>query len=147
MHDIWWLGLAKYVATASKDPSTKVGCVILDKEGKLISIGHNRFVKGTLDFPALYEDKQIKYARMIHAETDAIIRAPNKAHTLYCTHQVCQQCMMLAIEKGIKRVVYIKEFDNKDISKKEWIQSNKSAICLASEARVDITEYRPADVK
>ena len=34
--DKWFLGLAQYVSTASKDPSTKVGAVIVDADRRVV---------------------------------------------------------------------------------------------------------------
>jgi dCMP deaminase len=44
-----FLQLAKTVSTFSKDPSTKVGAVIVDDDNRVISIGYNGFPKGIKD--------------------------------------------------------------------------------------------------
>lgn len=44
--DIRYLKLSQEVAQWSKDPSTKVGCVIIDDYGRPVSFGYNGFAKG-----------------------------------------------------------------------------------------------------
>jgi dCMP deaminase len=41
--DLRFLTLAKTVSTWSKDPSTKVGAVIVDKNRRVVSLGYNGF--------------------------------------------------------------------------------------------------------
>ena len=48
MNNIWnqrFIELAEHVATWSKDPSTKVGAVIVDFDKRIISIGFNGYPK------------------------------------------------------------------------------------------------------
>ena len=44
-----FLELAKLVGSWSKDPSTKVGAVIVDCNNRIISVGYNGFPKGVKD--------------------------------------------------------------------------------------------------
>ncbi len=41
-----FMSLAEHVATWSKDPSTQVGCVIVDKQNRVVSLGFNGFPRG-----------------------------------------------------------------------------------------------------
>ena len=47
--DIKFLKLAQHVSDWSKDPSTKVGAVVVDKDNRIVSIGYNGFPKGVQD--------------------------------------------------------------------------------------------------
>ena len=40
-----FLVLAKLIGSWSKDPSTKVGAVIVDEDNKIVSLGYNGFPK------------------------------------------------------------------------------------------------------
>ena len=44
-----FLDMAKLVSTWSKDPSTRVGAVIVDPSNRLVSVGYNGFPKGVTD--------------------------------------------------------------------------------------------------
>lgn len=105
--DRWYLDLAKQVATASKDPSTKVGAVIVRCNNTIASVGYNGFPRGMSDDPALYDDRPTKYSRIVHAEMNAILNAqgPVENCTLYCTFMPCDRCAVFVVQAGITRVV------------------------------------------
>lgn len=91
----------------SKDPSTKVGAVITDPDTKeIISIGYNGFPRGVHDCDTLLNDRPEKYARVVHAEANAILFAGHRARgmNLYGTLFPCNECAKLIISSGIKRV-------------------------------------------
>ena len=41
--DLFYLGLAQYISSASKDPSTKVGAVLVAENNSVLSTGWNGF--------------------------------------------------------------------------------------------------------
>lgn len=106
--DARFLALAKFYAGWSSDPSTKVGAVIVRSDRTQVSQGFNGFPRGTSDAPSLYADRETKYARIVHAEANAIVmaREPLHGHTIYVwPFQPCASCSGLIIQSGIKRVV------------------------------------------
>lgn len=81
-----YLELAKYIATNwSKDPSTKVGAILVNYETKREFIGYNGFPEGVLDTPERYNDRELKYKLVVHAEVNALLKAAQYARggTLY----------------------------------------------------------------
>ena len=66
-----FLVMAQLVAGWSKDPSSKVGSVITDGK-RIVSLGFNGFPAGTDDNPAIYDDRERKYRRVLHAEPNAM---------------------------------------------------------------------------
>lgn len=106
--DIRFLELAKLVASWSKDPSTQTGAVIVRPDKTVASLGYNGFARGCLDTKELYENREVKYSRIIHCEMNAIISANEslKGYTLYTTpFLTCDRCAVHVIQAGIKRVV------------------------------------------
>lgn len=106
--DRFFLGLARYVSTASKDPSTKVGAVIVDADRRVISVGYNGFAKDVDDSPKRYADRDFKIEAIVHAETNAILFAqrPLKNCVLYTwPFMSCAKCAGLVINAGITRCV------------------------------------------
>jgi dCMP deaminase len=106
--DRWFLGLAQYVSTASKDPSTKVGAVIVDQKRRVVSVGYNGFARGVSDSQERYADRQTKYKMVVHAERNAILFAGRSLE--YCTLYTwpfcpCSVCAAMVIQAGITRVV------------------------------------------
>ena len=103
-----FLKLAQHVSQWSKDPSTKVGAVIVRPDRTIASVGYNGFPRGMDDNPTLYYHREIKYERMVHAEMNAILNAkePLEGHTLYIWPMfTCDRCAVHVIQSGIKRVV------------------------------------------
>lgn len=106
--DAWFLGLARYVATASKDPSTKVGAVLVDDARRVVSLGFNGLPRGVFDMPERLTDRDLKYKMIVHAERNAIIFAgrPVTGCTLYTVpFMPCAQCAGMIIQSGIRRVI------------------------------------------
>lgn len=107
-HAAWALELASVVAKRSKDPSTQVGAVLIDPQGRVISAGFNGFPIGVDDTDDRLTDRSVKYRMIRHAEANALAFAagPTQGCTLVVTHPCCAQCAGDAIQHGITRVVY-----------------------------------------
>lgn len=105
--DIWFLKLAKQAATASKDPSTKVGAVIVRPDRTIASIGYNGFPRGIQDDAYRLGHRETKYSLVVHAEANAILSARERldGYSIYTTLFSCSNCAKLIIQSGIKRVV------------------------------------------
>ena len=108
----WWdrffIGMAKYIATPSRDPSTQTGAVVVAPDRTVVSMGYNGFARGVDDAPERYSNREIKYSMVVHCEANAIIFAHRNIAgcTLY-THPFmsCSRCAAMVIQAGIKRVV------------------------------------------
>ena len=102
-----FLDLCEHVATWSKDPSTKLGSVIVDDKKRVISMGYNGFPRGVLDLNDRYSDRPTKYLFVAHAERNALDNAPMMVEgcTLYVTLLPCNECAKSIIQRGIKRVI------------------------------------------
>lgn len=106
--DEWFIGLAKYVSTASKDPSTQVGAVLVDSDKRVVSIGYNGFPKDVEDAEERLNDRVVKLKMTIHAEMNAILFSERQIRgcTIYSyPFMPCSHCATTIIQKGIKRVV------------------------------------------
>ena len=115
-----FLQLAEHIAQWSKDPSTKVGAVIVRPDKTICSTGYNGFPKGMQDGPNWLKDREEKYSRIIHAEINAILHSKEdlKAYTLYVSpFMPCDRCSVQIIQTGIKRVV------TTDLVVERWIES------------------------
>lgn len=108
--DIRFLELAKLVGSWSKDPSTKVGAVIVDQNNRIISTGYNGFPKNVEDTQERLVDREQKYDIIVHAEANALIfaKTPLEGCTIYTwPFQPCSKCAGLIIQSGIIRVVSV----------------------------------------
>lgn len=96
--------LAALVGSWSKDPSTKVGAVIIRPDRTIASVGYNGFPRDVLD---IYTTRDDKLLRTVHAEANAIMsaREPLHGYTIYVTPlHPCANCAGLIIQSGIKTV-------------------------------------------
>jgi dCMP deaminase len=138
-----YLGLAKYVANAwSKDPSTKVGAVLVNYEVGQEFIGYNGFPRGVDDTPERYADRELKYKLVVHAEVNAILKAGSLARggTLYVYPSfsfppICNECAKFAIQSGIKEIVGF-EPDLTDPRVQRWLASISVSKLMFEEAGI-----------
>jgi dCMP deaminase len=102
----YFLGMAKVASQRSHDIHTKHGCVITDRNNRILGVGYNGFPK-QLDDSQLPLDRPEKYHWMIHAERNAlsncIVRPDNGI--AYVTGQCCNDCIMALWQEGITKVV------------------------------------------
>lgn len=102
-----YLRLAAEVGKWSKDPSTKVGAVLVRPNNSVASLGFNGFPPGHDDSPELYAAREYKNAHVIHAEVNALnfYGQPAPGHTLYTSFPCCESCVRFAAEAGVTRIV------------------------------------------
>jgi dCMP deaminase len=133
-----YIHLAKEISTWSKDPSTKVGAVVIGEHGQLLSQGYNGFPRGIKDSKERLNNRERKYELVVHAEMNAIYNASLtgvslKDSTLYVYGlPICNECAKGIIQVGIKKVVAMRP----QIYNSEWDKSNKNAEALFREAEV-----------
>lgn len=102
--------IAELVSTWSKDPSSKVGAIIVGDKGQIISQGYNGFPRGVADTPERYNTREIKYKLVVHAEMNAILNALYNGSSvvgaaIYIHNlPVCQECAKAIIQAGISEV-------------------------------------------
>ena len=106
--ELRFLALAGQIASWSKDPSTKVGAVIVREDRTIASVGYNGFPRGVKDTPAVYADRPQKLLRTVHAEMNAILSAREPLEHCYLFVSPlfpCATCAGAIVQSGIQRVV------------------------------------------
>jgi len=105
--DTYFMEIAKVVAKKSKDPSTKVGCVITTEDNKPVSFGYNGFI-AKCDEECMTFERPQKYYLTIHAEMNALIFAHRslKNCKVYITHNSCENCLKHLLQAGVKEIIY-----------------------------------------
>jgi dCMP deaminase len=111
--DSLFMSMAMLFSMRSPDTSTRVGCVIADRDNTVMSLGYNGWPRGVQSFEpgdARFQRPE-KYMWMEHAERNAIYNAcrngtPLNHCTLYATLFPCADCARGIIQVGIERVVY-----------------------------------------
>ena len=137
--DLWYLGIAKQYSTGSKDPSTKVGSVIVHKK-RLKSAGYNGFSPGENDDPELYWDREYKLENCVHAEVNALNDLDDDSvfdATIYVYPLMpCFDCAKLIVnDLRIERIV------TTDYEPERWLESFIGAKKLIANSRISFIQY------
>ena len=108
--DIRFLKLATHISEWSKDPSTKVGCVVVGPDREIRSTGFNGFPRGIQDSDDRLTNRDLKYPLICHAEENAIMHAARiglalKGCTAYVTWPPCTRCARSLIQAGVSEIV------------------------------------------
>ena len=133
-----YINLAKEISTWSKDPSTKVGAIVVGCDGQILSQGYNGFPRGINDSDERLNNRKRKYELVVHAEMNAIYNASLtgvslKDSTLYVYGlPICNECAKGIIQVGIKKVIALRP-EKYNIA---WEESANNARNLFSEADV-----------
>jgi dCMP deaminase len=127
--------MALSIAQRSADPSTQVGCCLVDNNNRLIGAGYNGpprgICPGSMPWDKEGPPEKTKYSHVLHAEANALKNAiaSTDGAKCYVTLQCCNTCAMSLIQAGIKEVIY---FDDK--YKDMWF----TKLALDMFSRVDI---------
>ena len=128
MTDSWikrYINLAKEVSTWSKDPSRKIGAVAVSSKGQVLATGYNGFPRGMFDTAERYNNRELKYKYIVHAEMNCIYNATYNGVSLDGASLYvwglppCSECAKGIIQVGIKNVYWSCE---EEVPPK-WIES------------------------
>jgi dCMP deaminase len=139
MGSIDYMKIAIDESKKSIDPNTKVGCVYVNKFGRVISKGHNSINSfDIIDLNGV--SRSYKRYLMTHAEINAIknlSHIPQQGLIAYCTVAPCIECIKLMIIIGVKRVFYQNLFaSNKSINIEKI-----SAIKILMDKTIELINY------
>ncbi len=106
--DEYFMKIAETVALKSKDPSSKMGCVIVDQNKRVVSVGFNGMIQSADESKMTLTERPMKYYFAIHSEMNALIYARQdlKGCTIYNRVATCENCLKYCLQAGIKRFVY-----------------------------------------
>src|SRR5215469_9249484 len=150
MSDRWhrrFLDLARLVSSWSKDPSTKCGAVIVRPDRTIASLGYNGFPRGCRDDQELYDDRPLKYERVVHAEMNAILSAAEslRGYTIYIwppsEAPTCNRCAAAVIQAGIRTVVW--QIDLLSTAHSRWSDHPRAGTDMYREAGVEVVAIEP----
>jgi len=144
MSDIWhhrYISLAREISSWSKDPSRKIGAVAIGKKGQVLSQGYNGFPRNILDSRYRYDDREIKYKYVVHAEMNCIYNATyngvslDQASLYVWGLPVCSECAKGIIQVGIKDVFWSTDKEIPQV----WKDSMNFTTTMFQEAGVNFT--------
>lgn len=122
--DEYFIKVTKLVAERSSCLSRQVGAVIV-KQNRILATGYNGSpsgVKNCCDEGSCLREGSISGQNLnicmaVHAEMNAILQCAKigvscEDATLYVTTKPCANCMKAIIQSGIRKVVYIENYDS-----------------------------------
>jgi len=124
-----FLQLAKVYASWSRDPSTKVGCV-LSKGNIQISQGYNGFSPRLEDRLEWLDNRELRLTGTHHAESNAFAlcsRSELHGAGVFVTAPPCKECAKLIDLYGLSEVIYLEPSDGfkerwaDDLTKMHWL--------------------------
>lgn len=136
-----YLKLAKYNAELfSKDPHTKVGCIILTENfNQILSTGINGFPRKLKDDVPERLEKLNKLNYMSHSEANAIANAAKSGTSIdnsviVITKFPCSTCSKLLIQSGIKKIYTVEP----DYTSPTWGNDAKISEEMLKEVNIEI---------
>lgn len=138
-----FVGIAEQVAAMSKDPSTKVGAVALDNSFNILATGYNGFPRRVHDTPERYQERELKYKFIAHAEQNLIAQAAYCGTRLAGSAVIitalfpCSSCAKSLINAGVG-VVIAPLIDNA-----RWQEEGEFAKTMFEESGMRIFYYDP----
>ena len=145
-----FLRLAEHVASWSKDPSTKVGAVLVAPECNLVvGLGYNGFARGVHDIDERLNNRDLKYKYVVHAEVNAILMAKERAEggrlyvwPAFSIPPICHDCCKLAIQAGVKEIIGLAPTPEFIERAKRWEDSILISRTMCDEAGVTYREIK-----
>ena len=139
--DEYFMGLARYVSTRSKDRSTKIGAVLVGPNKEVRSTSYNGFPRGVDDDVDSRHERPAKYLFTAHAEVNGITNAarvgtPTEGCILYVSGRPpCADCARAIIQAGIKEVI-VETMEHKSRPEMDWEANTKAAMEMLREAGI-----------
>lgn len=143
----YFFDLVDRTAQQSKDPSTKVGAVLVHDK-RVMATGYNGFAHNIADTLDRYNDRTMKLALVVHAEANCLLQCAKygvstDGLSLFVSLAPCIECAKMAIQAGIKCIYFKKQ--NLDVkraaSELEWRDKIQLSLDMLKEAGVEIYEY------
>lgn len=107
--------IAQAISKRSTCARRRVGCVLTDVNGRVLSMGHNGVPRGhahCTEHPCggqgFKTGQGLEACQAIHAEQNALMFCSDieKIHACYVTTSPCEHCSKMLLNTGLKLVVY-----------------------------------------
>jgi len=143
----YFFSMIPLIKFKSKDPNTKVGCIIVGEGKQILSTGYNSFPRGLNDDIPERLERPEKYIWIEHAERNAIYNAVRSGicllnSTIYMESIPCNDCARAIIQSGIKTVVYNSNVNLLWNSSKYNDESLLKSVEMLLECGVEIIEMK-----
>ena len=116
--DKYFMSIAILGSIRSPCERLKVGCVLVNNN-RLVSMGYNGFLPGCPHTSIIRDGHE---QSTVHAEQNAIADCAKRGVSCegsiaYITHYPCVICMRLLCVSGIKKIFYLEDYKNDELTK------------------------------
>jgi dCMP deaminase len=127
--------MALAVSTGGTCARRRVGCVLTDVRGLVLSTGFNGPASGEehcLDFPCpgvgLAPGTGLDQCEAVHAETNALMQCRDvwQIYTCYVTASPCISCVKALMNTSCQRVMFLEDYAHSEVAKVLWISRDIS---------------------
>lgn len=142
--DEYFMTMSYLVSMKSRDPSTRVGAVIVGPDNEVRATGYNGLPRGVQETEERYFDKKYKYMAVNHAEENAILHCARigvsaKSCKIYTPWIPCSRCAKAILQAGIVEVIYDGNFPGNHLEQqREWGDSIKISREFMEEANIKL---------
>ena len=124
----YFMSIALLASARSPCKRLNVGSVIV-KDNRIISMGYNGFICGAPHISRIIDNHE---QSIIHSEINAITDCAKRGVNLdnsiiYITHFPCVNCFRTIASCGIKKIIYLDDYNNQEIV---YILANDASIIL-----------------
>lgn len=125
------LRLAEVIAERSTCSRRKVGCVLTDSYGRVLSVGHNGVPRGSPHCTearcagaGLPSGRGLDLCLSVHAEQNALMFCPDimRIDTVYVTASPCVTCVKMLMNTTARRIVFRELYPHLE-AERMWRQS------------------------
>lgn len=139
--DNYFMNMAYFAASLSKDISTHIGAIVVDDEHLVVATGYNSFPSGINDSLMERQERPEKYFWFEHAERNAIYASARNGIsldgcTMYTMGIPCMDCARAVVQSGIKNVIVDLRWDSDE--RKKWREHSERSVVLFDEAGVNL---------
>lgn len=131
----WAMAVARVSASRSTCLRLRVGCVLLDRRGRLLTANYNGAAAGEDHCTEATCNDELGTCDAIHAEQNALLQCADvqKIQVAYVTIAPCFNCTKLLLNTGCTVIVYDEEHPSQpsDRARALWEKAGRSFVSLA----------------
>lgn len=123
------LALAKTIAKRSTCARRAVGCVLVDRDGRVLSMGHNGVACGMphctenpCEGATLPSGTGLDLCQAIHAEQNALMFCNDimKIDRCFVTVSPCIHCVKMLMNTSCRKIIFAEEYAHSEQARKLW---------------------------
>jgi len=125
------LHMAEVIAFRTTCARRAVGCILVDKDNRILSAGHNGTPRGTAhctDKPckgAEFDTGQgLELCKAIHAEQNALMFCNDimKIDKCFVTDSPCIHCIKMLMNTSCREIIFTRKYANAEQCREEWLK-------------------------